>query len=120
MEGNHDDAIGQGAPNRVDCFEPQADEVMKVNDVRLQVAKDSKEVPFKLLGAAVRNQEVVILIGMVEDVAAFLPQAHKSCPAMPHDGIADTRKEAGFRTADLVEPLVEVVGRDFGTPKGVA
>jgi hypothetical protein len=63
---------------------------------------------------------VVVLICVVEDVSTLLAQAHECSAAMPHDGMADTGKKAGFRAADLVEPLVEVIGRDFGTPERIA
>ena len=68
VEGDYDHAVRKSAADRIDGFQSQADEMMKMDHVRLQVAQDAQKVAFELFGVPVRDQEVVVLIGMVEDI----------------------------------------------------
>jgi hypothetical protein len=114
VERDDDHAIRKRPTNGIDHFEAKADEVMEVNDVGSQVPEDAEKVALDLLGVPVRNEEVIVLVGMIEELALGLPKAHQGRSAVPRHRVADASEESRLDVADPVQALVQVVGGDLG------
>ena len=104
VEGDHDQRVRQRVAHREQAFEPEPDEMVEMHHVGLQVAQHADEIALDLLGVAVRDQEVVVVLGVVEQLAAALAQAHQRRAGMARRRRADAGEEAGFAPS-LLEPL---------------
>ena len=71
-----------------------------------------------LVGGAVREQEVVVLLGVVEQFAAALAQAHQRRAGMARRRRADAGEEMGIDALAGLQALVQVVGRHLRATQG--
>ena len=67
MERDHDHAVRKCATDRVDGFQTEADKMMEVNHIRLQVSQDAKEIALQFIGVVIRNQKMIVLVRMIEE-----------------------------------------------------
>lgn len=114
VEGHDDQRVRQRVAHREQAFQAEADEVVEVHHVGLEIAQHAHEVALDLLGRPVREQEMVVLLGIIEQFAAALAQAHQGRAGMARRRRADPGEVMGVHLRPGLEALVQVVGGDLG------
>jgi hypothetical protein len=114
VERHDDRRIRQRFAHGIERLETEAQHMVEMHDVRPEIADEADEVATDVVGVAVGQEEVVVVVAVEQDVGRALAQAHQRRPGMARRRRADPRQIDRAGAGQRVQPLVQIVRGDLG------
>ena len=113
MERHDQDRVRQGPLHGVEHLESEPENVVEVDHVGSEIEQKSHEIAFDVLGVPVGQQEMVVVVGMVDELALALAQAHQRRRAVTLGRVSRAGEVAGGHAVLGIQRLVQIVGGYF-------